>query len=79
MKLRTIKVEDVDWQHWKDQAHEAGITLSAWIRDRCNGEVKLKLPSSVVIEKEVKLGPRCDHGVAKGYHCWQCGGLAVIK
>jgi len=20
----------------------------------------------------------CKHGVAKGWHCWQCGGMAVI-
>lgn len=21
----------------------------------------------------------CKHGVAKGWHCWQCGGMAVIN
>ena len=21
-------------------------------------------------------GPKCRHGIGKGYHCWQCGGLA---
>jgi len=22
--------------------------------------------------------PRCEHGTEKGYHCWQCGGLAKV-
>lgn len=23
-------------------------------------------------------GRTCKHGIAKGYRCWQCGGMAVI-
>jgi hypothetical protein len=23
-------------------------------------------------------GPKCKHGVAKGWRCWQCGGKAII-
>lgn len=24
-------------------------------------------------------GKKCAHGVAKGYNCWQCGGLANVQ
>lgn len=24
-------------------------------------------------------GKKCAHGVGKGYHCWQCRGLAIIE
>ena len=89
MKLRTIKVEDADWDSWKGMAREAGVSLSAWIRSRCNGpdmmgisEAIVSKPSVAKVVREVEQivkGPQCEHGVPKGYHCWKCGGLAVIK
>lgn len=36
MKLRTLKVEDGDWAEWKERANAAGMSLSGWIRERCN-------------------------------------------
>lgn len=32
-------------------------------------------PKTVV----VRLPDQCIHGEDKGYHCWQCGGRAVVK
>lgn len=26
-----------------------------------------------------QTGKKCKHGIAKGYHCWQCGGIARIE
>ena len=32
------------------------------------------------IAKAIERGARtCEHGTAKGYHCWQCRGLAEVK
>jgi len=94
-KLRTIHVEDMDWDQWKDRAREAGISLSEWIRATCNAEPPLNSPakSTVRVGKalDVVTGelltkverksnvPCCEHGIPKGYHCWQCRGMAVIK
>jgi len=30
------------------------------------------------VTTEKRGGPMCKHGVAKGWHCWQCKGMAVI-
>ena len=27
---------------------------------------------------EARKGKQCAHGVSKGYHCWQCRGVAVV-
>lgn len=35
-KLRTLKVDDADWDEWKARAAEAGLNLSEWIRQRLN-------------------------------------------
>jgi hypothetical protein len=37
-----------------------------------------KTRKSEVVKKE-KSGPRCKHGVQRGWNCWQCGGLAVME
>jgi hypothetical protein len=29
--------------------------------------------------KLVSSSRTCKHGMANGYHCWQCGGVAVIE
>lgn len=31
------------------------------------------------VESAAKSSKTCKHGTEKGYHCWQCGGLAVIE
>jgi hypothetical protein len=36
-RLRTLKVDDADWEQWKGRAEQAGSSLSEWIRERCNG------------------------------------------
>ena len=38
MKLRTIKVADEDWAKWKEEANADGVSLSAWIRGRCDAK-----------------------------------------
>lgn len=29
--------------------------------------------------EQKRKGKQCKHGVSKSWHCWQCGGLAVIE
>jgi hypothetical protein len=33
-----IKVDDADLAAWNTKADEAGLSLSAWIRERCNAD-----------------------------------------
>jgi hypothetical protein len=33
---RQIRVDDEEWGNWKSKADAAGISLSQWIRMRCN-------------------------------------------
>ena len=30
------------------------------------------------VTEQVKGTKTCEHGTAKGYHCWRCGGMAMI-
>lgn len=93
-----IRVEDGDLEDWTRKAGESGKSLSAWIRERCNGVADNKaegmrgvagVPAvagsfiaevgDVPIAEKPKAGVRtCVHGVAKGWHCWQCRGVAVV-
>ena len=80
-----LRVSEEDLAEWKVQAAESGMLLSEWIRARCNVKIgdgiKAFLPTAVAVEgREVpkKLVKACEHGVDKGYRCWQCGGLAKI-
>jgi len=65
-----------------------GLSLSAWIRKRCNeeGEVLAKIiekssprPPKPQEKASGKVVKTCIHGKDKGFNCWQCGGLAVIN
>ncbi len=70
------------------------IPLSRWFRSLMNATDRMApaKPKSVVssgeaqnVYKEVRQAVHraarkaCIHGVEKGYHCWQCKGLAVIE
>jgi hypothetical protein len=35
-RLRSIKVDDADYDTWRQKAAEAGVSTSEWIRERCN-------------------------------------------
>ena len=37
MKLMTLKADEEDVKRWKAIAEKAGLGLSEWIRERCNG------------------------------------------
>jgi len=133
MKLRTFKVDDADWEQWKLHSNEAGLSLSEWIRRRCNensddkavrrasgvrvarrgapaperlpvakahsdstevvhgqvaGDYVYPIDGRELVEsgtkmmKEERIARKskvCVHGVAKGWRCWQCGGVAIIE
>ena len=83
-----IRIDKGELEAWMASAVAEGLSLSAWIRKRCNeeGEVLAKITekSSPRPPKAQEPAPRkavkkCVHGTEKGYNCWQCGGLAVIN
>lgn len=37
---------------------------------------KIGLPAKPAAKP--KRGPTCKHGTARGWNCWQCGGVAVV-
>lgn len=69
-----VRVEAGDLEKWKEEAAAGGMTLSEWIRGRCNGN---KAEKRFVIKAQPER--LCIHGVEKGFHCWKCGGVAVMK
>jgi hypothetical protein len=74
-----LRLEESELADWKAMAALEGITLSEWVRRRCNGDepvtraVELKPPSKPV--EAVKAVSGCAHGVAKGWRCTLCGGI----
>jgi hypothetical protein len=93
MKALLLKIEEEIYIQWKARAKAEGLTLSAWIRSRCNEVAQVQretvLPPSPVESRNEQLQkvrqnaqPRskatCEHGTEKGYRCWQCRGIAKI-
>jgi hypothetical protein len=76
-----MRVPDVDEAEWKQRALEAGMTLSGWIRQRCNAEIEKHRVPDVRMERAVPARKRgagtdkrvsasiepCRHGAAPGY------------
>jgi len=61
-----------------------GLTMSEFVRMAVlQWQAPMGIRCSVFpsTEKEApeKVGKICKHGTAKGYNCWQCGGLAVVE
>lgn len=98
-----LRIDDSEMVEWQKKAEGCGKSLSAWIRERCNGlvvertEVKVVAKSdnpgvrpvsdASVLQRgvvtaggpvEPRKGGVCKHGTAKGYNCWQCGGIAKV-
>jgi hypothetical protein len=60
MKQRAVKVDDADWGEWTRQAEEAGLSIGAWIRERCNqnGEDVSRTRDVPVVEGRVDTPSR---------------------
>lgn len=81
-----LRVPTSELDRWKERAKKEGMPLAKWVRMRCKDiEVSvtadsLSLADDVNITMKFVDKPKtCQHGFKKGYNCWQCGGLAVIK
>lgn len=80
-KAVTIYLDEADYK-WVEL--QSGGNISGWCRERIlaldkpkeeKGPVAIKPTKKLVVEEPTqKKG--CQHGKEKGYHCWQCGGLA---
>jgi hypothetical protein len=44
MKQRALKVDDTDWAAWTQKAESSGLSIGAWIRERCNSEDVRRVP-----------------------------------
>ena len=83
-----LRIDKDELAEWLQRAMAEDLSLSAWIRKRCNeeGEVLAKIiekssprPPETQEPASRKAVKKCVHGTEKGYNCWQCGGLAVIN
>ena len=84
----TMRITPEQSTRWKERADREGKKLSQWIRDRCDDATLVSERKQMVendrkfmaaITKPTRLVKQCVHGTDKGYHCWQCRGLAVIN
>lgn len=84
-----VRCEADELEGWKEMAAVDGKLLSEWVRDVLNGYDgaeprkavarigrKLSTPPAEMQAAPTKKLKTCGHGTKKGYHCWQCGGLA---
>jgi hypothetical protein len=81
-ELFHMRVEQEDLKNWKAAAEGDGVSLSAWIRKRCEPLVPAPQESLLTltlrgIERQNKR--TCPHGKPKGWNCGLCGGLAKIE
>ena len=79
----TIRAEVQDLAKWQERAEKAGLSLSEWIRRKCNDTVMHEVVREKVVRgpKEVPLAERgtglfCRHGIAFGKVCFGCAGYA---
>jgi hypothetical protein len=83
-----MRIEQEELDSWKAAAKEDGMLVTEWIRQLCNAELAQAVPDHSILEKgvvteKVENAPKpkktCKHGKEKGYHCWQCGGVAQVE
>lgn len=69
---------------------QAGGNVSGWVREKIlsGGEslkLELPVPDEVTVSDYRERKPMssktktCKHGTAKGWNCWQCGGIANVE
>jgi hypothetical protein len=58
-----LKASEAEWSLWKSEAKASGLTLSAWIRRKCNG-----VTLDEVKAKEEDFAKDVTHPGAKYYH-----------
>ena len=90
--LHIRDIGDIQLREWKVAAAKEGKTLKGWVVGRLRGsdsvsEVRDVAPVQVFggqvssadgASKSTKSVSTCVHGTTKGFHCWQCGGMAKI-
>jgi hypothetical protein len=76
MKVVAFKASAGDLERWREAAWESRLTLSAWIRNRCNGVEIAPLASRLVsaVDAGMTSNAVCTRrGVPKGNRCERCG------
>jgi hypothetical protein len=51
-RLRSIKVDDADYDIWRQKAAEAGVSTSEWIRERCNEALRREAIGRIIRQQE---------------------------
>lgn len=60
--IRNLRVPDDEWSRWKTEATKAGMSLTAWVRGRCGGQLTKRPPTNVDPADSAKSGgPICQH------------------
>ena len=76
MKVVTFKASASDLERWRESAWGSRLTLSAWIRNRCNG-VEIAPPAARLVSAIDAVRPSnvvCTRrGIPRGARCERCG------
>lgn len=92
-KLLNLRVTPEEFERWSKWAEDDTESLSAWIRNTLNAHDEIaaaifrkhgaKQPSIPAVDVKTEISkPKvkgCAHGAAKGFNCWQCGGIAKVE
>jgi len=85
-----MRVGQEEYERWVEESRKLGIAVAEWIRRKCeesspkesneNGaNPDLRRDEGVRVGGQRADGAKCVHGMAKGYHCWQCRGAAKVE
>lgn len=66
--MMRVRVEDSEYAAWMEMATTAGLSLSAWVRSRCNKEITFSVTGTPEI---VRIQPP-DQRNASGGPRWVC-------
>lgn len=81
-----IRATEIEMDEWHALAKQEGMSLSDWVRSRLVPDAHVAA-EAVATDLDDRQNPEadpptrqksktCAHGVSKGWHCWQCRGLA---
>jgi hypothetical protein len=74
-------IKDVLAEHLNGDRNSQGVRSAGKVRLAESGTRAPKRapePARESAPEERPKGKTCEHGKSRGYHCWQCGGLAKV-
>lgn len=88
-KIFRLRLPSDEHAAWSKQAEEQGVSLSEWVRERCNAErqpkYRARKPSAneLVVQPEVGAILACGHEAEPGKpgmcRKWGCGNYAFAR